>query len=239
MKPRPSLAAIAGLAMIAALSATGAAQSTIQLNAGPGQVVTFTGQGSTSRTIGVTLGACSWSGDCSLGGAGTGSGSLASSGTFNIRSSANSIVLTPNGGGSYTASASSPIYLTLTGSANGQSGTLLAGTLTLLNFVQTKSASQGRFNTSISANLNVTEGMLASWFGSDSAVLGLNVEFPCGGSLSGLTGTNRSLVSSLSASGAGGISPAPEPSTLALVGAGLLVLGVGLRIRHPHAEMPA
>lgn len=230
---------MAGLALIAALGVTAAAQSTIQLKTGPGQVVTFSGEGSGSQNIGVTLGACTWNGDCSLGGAGTGSGSLASSGTFSIRSSANSIVLTPNGGGSYSASASAPIYFNLTGSANGQKGMLLTGTLNLLTFSQTPNSNQGTFNTGMGANLNVTGGMLASLFGSDGAALTLNVNFPCGGSLSGLAGTNRSLISSLSASGAGGISPAPEPSTLALVGAGLLVLGLGLRIRHPHAEMAA
>lgn len=239
MRSGASLAVIAGFAMMSALGVTAAAQSTIQLSAGPGQVVTFTGQGSTSQNIGVTLGACSWSGSCSLGGAGTGSGTLASSGTFSIRSSVNSIVLTPDGGGRYTATASAPIYFTLTGSANGQSGTLLAGTLNLLTFSQTQTDSQGTFNAGMGANLNVTGGMLASLFGSEGAALSLNVNFPCGGSLSGLAGTNRSLISSLSASGAGGISPAPEPSTLALVGAGLLILGMGLRMRHPHAEMAA
>ncbi|MGH9483583.1 MAG: PEP-CTERM sorting domain-containing protein, partial [Terriglobales bacterium] len=127
-------------------------------------------------------------------------------------------------------------YFNLTGTANGQTGTLLAGTLNLLDFSQAQGSAAGSFNTGLGANLNLTGGLLAGLFSSGGGVLNLDVHFPCGGNIAGLSGTFRSLISALAGRGAGGVSPAPEPSTLALAGTGLLVLGLGLRLRRPHPD---
>ncbi|MGH9413779.1 MAG: PEP-CTERM sorting domain-containing protein [Terriglobales bacterium] len=228
MRRSISMAFTTGLAVVLALGVAAVAQSSIQLNAGAGQSVTFSGQGSGSQNVGVALGSCGLFGGCTLSGSGAGTGSLASSGSFTINSTANSIVLTPNGNGGFAASASAPINFNLSGSANGQTGTLLSGALNLLNFSQAQGSSQGSFNTALGANLNVTGGLLANAFTTTGGILNLNVQFPSNANISSLVGTNLSLTSTLSASGAGGISPTPEPSTLALAGLGLLVLGLGL-----------
>ena len=226
------------LALGLGMAVAAAAQSSIGLSGGAGQSTTFSGQGSGSQAVGVTLGECSMSGNCTLTGSGSGSGSLQSSGSFSLTSKANSILLTSNGAGGYTASASAPIEFNLTGSVNGQTGTLLSGTLNLLNFTQANGSSQGTFNSNLGANLNLTGGLLASVFTSSGGVLSLNVQFPTTTNISTLVGTNLSLVSTVSASGAGSISPTPEPSSLALIGAGLLLLGGCFR-RMGHRSVAA
>ncbi|MGH9468701.1 MAG: PEP-CTERM sorting domain-containing protein [Terriglobales bacterium] len=220
------------VALLLALGVGAAAQSTITLDGGAGQTVTFSGQGSGSQSIGVILGSCSQQGTCTLSGSGSGSGALASSGNFTLDSAVNSILLTSNGNGGYTASSSPPIDFTLNGTANGQTGTLLAGTLNLLNFAQASGSSTGTFNTNLAANLNLTGGLLENVFSAVGGVLSLNVQFPCTMNVGMLAGTNLSLAATLSANGAGGITATPEPSTLALMGVGLLVLGMGLRLAH-------
>jgi len=238
MKRRIPVGFATGLALVLTLGVAASAQSSIQLSGGAGQTVNFSGQGSGSQAIGVTLGSCNLAGKCTLSGSGSGSGALQSSGTFTLDSKANSILLTSNGSGGYTASASAPIEFKLTGTASGQTGTLLSGTLNLLNFSQASGSSQGSFNTNLGANLDLTGGLLANVFTASGGVLNLNVQFPSSVNVSTLAGTSLSLASTLSASGAGGISPTPEPNTLALMGAGLLVLGAGLRLRR-HSGMSA
>lgn len=225
---------IAPWVMLLGLGMMAAAQSGITLNGGAGQTVTFSGQGSGSQNIGVTLGSCNVAGVCTLSGTASGSGSLDSSGNFTLSSTANSIMLTSNGSGGYNVQASAPINFSLTGSANGQAGTLLSGTLNLLNFSQAQGSSTGTFNTNMGANLSITGGLLASAFTSSGGELSLNVQFPTTANISTLVGTNLSLVSTLGASGAGSISPTPEPDSLALFGAGMLVLGGFFRRRSRH-----
>ncbi|MGH9472357.1 MAG: PEP-CTERM sorting domain-containing protein [Terriglobales bacterium] len=215
------------LGMLAFLGTAAMAQSSITLDGGAGQHVVFSGQGSGTANIGVSLGTCNMKGDCTLSGTGTGSGSLSSSGSFTLDSAANSIMLTSNGHGGYSASATAPIDFTLTGS--GHTGTLLTGTLNLLNFTQASGSSQGTFNTNLAANLSLTGGSLANVFTANNGILNLNVSLPASFNVSTVVGTNMSLAATLSASGAGGVSPTPEPSTLALMGVGLLALGFGLR----------
>ncbi|MGH9488649.1 MAG: PEP-CTERM sorting domain-containing protein [Terriglobales bacterium] len=235
MKRNIGMAVACALGLFVALAGTAAAQSSITLAGGAGQKVTFQGQGSGSQAIGVSLGQCNMQGHCTLSGSGSGSGSLSSSGQFTLDTSANSIALTPNGAGGYSASATAPINFTLTGKANGQTGTLLSGALNLLNFTQASGSSKGTFNTSLAANLSLTGGLLENVFTASGGILNLNVNFPTSTNISALVGTNLSLAATLSANGAGGISPTPEPSSLALIGVGLLVLGVGLRFTHRSA----
>ncbi|MGH9479377.1 MAG: PEP-CTERM sorting domain-containing protein [Terriglobales bacterium] len=217
------------LGMLAFLGTAAMAQSSITLDGGAGQHVVFSGQGSGTANIGVSLGSCNMKGDCTLSGTGSGSGSLSSSGSFTLDSAANSIMLTSNGHGGYSASATAPIDFKLTGSANGHTGTLLTGTLNLLNFTQASGSSQGTFNTNLAANLSLTGGLLANVFTATGGILNLNVSIPTSTNVSTVVGTKLSLAATLSASGAGGVSPTPEPSTLALMGVGLLALGFGLR----------
>lgn len=229
---------VMGLALAVFLLLAGktrlAAQSGISLEGGAGQSVTFTGQGSGTNTIGVTLGSCT-SGSCSLTGTESGSGSLSSSGTFDITSAANSIMLTPSSStsGLYAVSASSPINFSLTGTAGGQSGTLLSGTLNLVDFYQQPGPGNsgsmiGSFNASMTANMTISGGIFASQFSSAGAVAQLNVQFNSPVAISTLEGTNLSQVSTMISSS---ITPTPEPSSLLLFGSGLLMLGGVLRRR--------
>ena len=242
------------LALLLGLGVAAAAQGSILLQGGAGQPVTFTGQGAGTDTVGVTLGACDSSGVCTLSGTGAGSGSAAitSSGTFAMTSSADSTILTPAPaydspglfGGSTTAPGCYPpgscpvINFVYTGSSNGQTGTLLAGKLDLLNFYQAPGSNQGSFNyfpyypsaTPASLQAPGVNTLLGGVFfaGQDGGALQLNLQFATSESVSALLGTDQSLDGFLIPST---LAPTPEPSTLALMGAGLLLLGVCARLR--------
>src|SRR6185437_8578793 len=171
---KPCITRIMTVALPLGLGVAASAQSSIVLQGGAGQSVVFTGQGSGTSDIGVNLGSCSMSGTCTLSGSGSGSGALASSGSFTLTSKSNSILLTSNGAGGYSASASAPIDFSLSGSANGQTGTLLSGALNLLNFTQANGSNKGEFNTNLAANLSLTGGLLANVFTTSGGVLSLD-----------------------------------------------------------------
>lgn len=220
------------LGMLAFLGTAAAAQSSIFLMGGPGQEISFTGQGSGTQNIGVSLGTCSGT-SCSFTGTGSGTGSLYSVGNFTLDSTAGSIMLSPDGHGAYNATATAPIDFSLVGG----SGTLLTGTLNLVDFSQSSGASEGYFNSSLASNFTVTGGSLASAFDGNPGAMNLDVTFPGTTNISTLSGTTQSLAATLSQDCASGISPTPEPSTLVLMGVGLLALGFGVRRARTQAGL--
>ncbi len=219
----------APLLVLLGMCVAASAQSGIALQGGSGQTVTFTGQGAGTQGINVALGTCT--GDsCTLSGTAQGAGTLNSTGNFTITSAANSISLMSNGSGGYNVTSTSPIDFSLTGTSNGNTGTLLTGTLNLLNFTQVTGSTLGTFNYDMGVNLNVTGGMLASAFTDNGGELSLNVQLPAGANISSLVGTSNSLIANADCQ-PGSLSPTPEPSSLAMLGAGMLILGGFLRRR--------
>ncbi|MGH9473873.1 MAG: PEP-CTERM sorting domain-containing protein [Terriglobales bacterium] len=259
------------MVLLLGMSVAAAAQGSIVLQGGVGQPITFSGQGPGTDTVGVTLGACDNSGVCTLSGTGVGSGSAAitSSGNFIITSPPNYATLGPAlcctlADGIFAGNApgltgwpettppfdsSSSIGFVYTGSAHGQTGTLLTGSLDLLNFVQAPGSSQGSFNDfsfggAVITSENVPPSLFLTCagypqpcpllaydaFNGVEGALQLSVQFPTDENVNALVGTDQQLAGSLAVST---LSPTPEPSSLILVlmGAGLLVLGGCTRFR--------
>lgn len=219
----------------------------IVLEGGAGQSVTFSGQGASGSGINVNLGSCA-AGSCSMSGTFGGSGGLAATGTFTLTSAENAIVLNPTGSaGLYSVSSSSPIAFTLSGTANGSTGTLLSGKLNLVNFYQPPLPGGlgwviGGFNVPVAGGVapdaTITGGLLANAFTSAGGILQLNVQMASPALISNLIGTGASL-SSVPISSS--LTPTPEPATLFLLLAGILGLGAaGWRSRlHGNAWLPA
>ena len=244
------------LALLLGMGVAAAAQGSILLQGGAGQPITFTGQGAGTNTLTVTLGACDSSGVCTLSGTGVGSGSAAitSSGDFTLTSPPNSTLLAPGYGDPYEFDGSPLVpgcnpqdqlcgaNFVFTGSSNGETGTLLTGVLDLLYFTQVAGSNQGSFNFPVySQNVATAPASLTTTcaeypqpcplleytvFLDYPGALELNVQFPTSENISALLGTNQSLAGTLLPST---LAPTPEPSSLALMGIGLLILGVSIR----------
>jgi hypothetical protein len=203
----------------------------IVLEGGAGQDITFSGQGAGTDTVGVTFGSCSGN-SCTLTGTAAGSGGLLSSASFTLTSAPGAIVLTPTGTAGQFA-ASGQAQLTLTGSANGATGTLLTGTLNLVNFSQMPLAANGSgsvigtFNQSaggsVADNFTITGGLLANLFTSAGGVLQVNVQLASPTSIALLEGTSASLSAGLVSTS---LTPTPEPAPLLLWAAGLALLAL-------------
>lgn len=219
----------------------------IVLEGGAGQSVTFSGQGASGGGIDVNLGSCGVAG-CSMSGTFSGGGGLAAAGTFTLTSAENSIVVNPTASaGLYSVSSSSPIAFNLTGTANGSTGTLLSGTLNLVNFYQPSLPGGlgwviGEFNVptagGVAPDATITGGLLANAFTSAGGILQLNVQMASPTPISSLIGTGAHL-SSVPISSS--LTPTPEPATLFLLLAGFLGLGaLGWCGRlNGHAWLPA
>jgi hypothetical protein len=220
-----NLAAIfAVMASVVLASSMTLAQTSIVLGRA-NQTAHFVGLGS-SNTVGFQFGFCRKDGVCKSSGTATGTGLLTSGpAPYSFTSTLNSITLTllNAAAGTWSVSETAPILFSY-----GKGGSLLTGDLNLLNFVEAPGSKQGMFNYTASTNLVVTGGSLASIFASSHGVLDVMLKFDNGKNIQRLLGNFKTLGAHI---GGGEVLTTPEPTSLLLLGSGLLVLGTFLRFR--------
>ena len=212
---RLTIAAVVAIGLMIG-PASAAAQSQITLGGSTTSVI-FQGTSSTS-TLAVTLGGCSKAGACTIGGQAFGTGSLTSGpAPYAITSTLGTITLTlvNAAAGLWDFAQSSKI-----GFGYGPGGSLLTGTLQLVNLSQTPG-----FNLAVAnADLTVTGGSLASVL--QAGLIDVTIRFGCKTNLESMLGTNGHLNGKISS---GELVPTPEPSSMLLLGSGLLAAGSMLR----------
>jgi hypothetical protein len=184
----------------------------------------FTGTGS-SNSVALDLGTCS-GGTCTLSGVGFGQGLFSSKALYDITSPTNlDLVLTNPSTGLWTVgNAANDI-----GFSYGPGGSLLTGTLNLLQFQEispTKSHGQNWYLAS--ADVTVTGGSLdPTPAGASMQLYFNNVPIYFNSLLgSGNVGHEESTLF-----GHGTVAPTPEPTSMLLLGAGFLLAGGVLRAR--------
>lgn len=220
------------LVLIAALASVGtafAATNQITLGgAGDDQAITFTGTGGSS--VDLALGSCS-SGTCTVSGTAFGQGTLASGpADWSFTSTAGSLSLTQSGtAGVYNVVDSDPngISFCYGGSGPVCDGSLLTGKLDLLTIQQTAGTSTGTFNTYSIANLTDLGGSLKGAMGG-AGIVTVKINFNSSTDLNALFFSEGQISGTLND---GSITPTPEPSSMFLMGSGLIALGGFMRRR--------
>jgi len=208
-----------------------AAQSQITLGGSRGLLL-FQGMGPSSpNSLSLNFGSCK-NGICSLGGTASGTGQLLSGPTsYQFINTAGAITLT-------LANAALNQWNVLQTSNTifnyGTNGSLLSGFLDLLNFQQNPGSKGGEFNYTGNANLTITGGSLASAFSSSNGVLDLTVFFRSTTNLESLLGGSAKIGSQIAS---GSVLPSPEPSSILMLGSGLMLAGGMLRskLRNNHS----
>jgi len=205
---RKILLALSVLVVFMIAVSTATAQNEVALGGSAVDSLTFTGNGSSGWTLTFTPNP--------LTGSATGSGEMSPiNGSYSITDSGVTITGTETSTDVWNVSQ--------TGALGFSIGSLLTGTLQLLNLSQ--SGMTGTFNYNLAANLTVTGGTDAGLVG-NQANLGISIDFDSATDLATIgTGTLLGRIST------GELDQTPEPMSMVLVGSGLILLGGLVRRR--------
>jgi len=183
----------------------------------------------------MTVGSCSLGTSCVTAGAESSGIFGNNTGFYELDfSAASPITITSTGGGNFSVAqnGNNPIAFQFNSAALMTGTNFLSGNLQLVSLQQTANTSTGSFNENLVANLTNLSGSLASLFGppGSGAIGRINIEFTSSVDLSLLGGLGQPTTATAFVS-ASDITPTPEPSSIALLGSGLLALGGYLRRR--------
>lgn len=222
-----ALTIMAALA-IAVVATNARAQNAINLNSDSGgTALTFTGNGAGTDTM--TVGGCVLGASCVTAGAESSGIFGNNTGYYELDfSAASPITITSTGGGNFSVAQNGnhPIAFQFNAAADMTGTNFLSGNLQLVSLQQTANTLTGSFNENLVANLTNLTGSLASLFGPAGAIGRINIEFTSSVDLATLGAGGATAYISAS-----DITPTPEPSSIALLGSGLLAVGGYLRRR--------
>jgi len=177
----------------------------------------------------MTVGSCTLGASCVTSGAESSGIFGNNAGFYELDfSAASPITITSTGGGNFSVAqnGNNPIAFQFNSLADMTGTNFLSGNLQLLSLQQTANTSTGSFNENLTANLTGLGGSLANLFGPSGAIGRINIEFTSSVDLATLGTAGATAYISAS-----DITPTPEPSSIALLGSGLLAIGGYLRRR--------